>query len=654
MPRSTLTMGKDALISVLSNKVHPSALIREKWPNPVRGHRLNGKVIRQETKVIARRQQLALVFACEEVVGDEGEPLELHCVPHWCRIIEEGPSDFFFTAPVATEAPDEPIPMPAVALRIGESGRIDQLALNELADAVNIDDDNLPLPENIPTTGEADRDDIFGEWGHSGVCERRKLDAPNRNAQVKNFSSEVSPTVQQMFELFFPMTWVRDVLIPETNKHLDKPMTIGEFLRWIGMWLIMATTHFESRRDFWSTKTVDFFDGVSARLGEYMSRNRFEAILTALRYTKNTPPSYRDRFWEVREMIDEWNANMTANFSASWISCLDESMSKWVSEYTCPGWMCVPRKPWPLGNEYHSICCGLSGIMYLVELVEGKDEPPGRPDKEFNDLGKTVGLLLRLTLPLWHTSKTVVLDSGFCVLKGIIELRKKGVFAAALIKKRRYWPKHIRGDDIAAHFADKEVGSVDAWPGVYDNTPFHVVCLKEPNYVMSLMTTYGTLAAVGDDKPRSWVEAGQKRQKTIRYPEVIYNHFQYRDSVDANNSGRMHPIAIEETWKTTRWPNRVFQFLLATTEVNTNYALEKIYGQEKRSQIAFRRLLARNLIYNTYLEKEQASGTPRSSPRLLRTYHDLIQLPVYKTFRGANPVTCRTKYAQRLCSCKSH
>ena len=31
--------------------------------------------------------------------------------------------------------------------------------------------------------------------------------------------------------------------------------------------------------------------------------------------------------------------------------------------------------------------------------------------------------------------KIFVIDSGFCDLKAIIELKKKGVFAAALIKK---------------------------------------------------------------------------------------------------------------------------------------------------------------------------------------------------------------------------
>ena len=52
--------------------------------------------------------------------------------------------------------------------------------------------------------------------------------------------------------------------------------------------------------------------------------------------------------------------------------------------------------------------------MYAIDLVEGMDHPPELGDSEFNDLGKTGGLLLRLTRNIWGTGKIVVLDSGFC------------------------------------------------------------------------------------------------------------------------------------------------------------------------------------------------------------------------------------------------
>ena len=42
----------------------------------------------------------------------------------------------------------------------------------------------------------------------------------------------------------------------------------------------------------------------------------------------------------------------------------------------------MPHKPHPFGNEYHSMCCGLSGNMYSIELVEGKDWPHQSPLKK--------------------------------------------------------------------------------------------------------------------------------------------------------------------------------------------------------------------------------------------------------------------------------
>eukprot|EP00957_Ditylum_brightwellii_P178154 13569203-Ditylum_brightwellii.AAC.1 len=85
------------------------------------------------------------------------------------------------------------------------------------------------------------------------------------------------------------------------------------------------------------------------------------------------------------------------------------------------------------------------------------------------------------------------MDSGFCVLRGIVELAKRGAYASAMIKKRQYWPKYIQGDDMKEHFKDKSVGDIDALPGMLDDIPFHIFCLKEEDYVMMLMRSYGTM-----------------------------------------------------------------------------------------------------------------------------------------------------------------
>ena len=147
---------------------------------------------------------------------------------------------------------------------------------------------------------------------------------------------------------------------------------------------------------------------------------------------------------------------------------------------------------------------------------------------------------------------------------------KEGLFAAALIKKLRYWPKYIPGDNIMAHFTEKGIGESDALQGMLGNVKFHVVAMKEPDYVMMFMTTYGTLVPVGDEK-RHYLVNGVKHVKTFRYTEAVHNHYQYRDVIDNHNSARMHSMSMEETWMTMHWSNHVFCFF-AVTMVNVQNA----------------------------------------------------------------------------------
>ena len=139
-------------------------------------------------------------------------------------------------------------------------------------------------------------------------------------------------------------------------------------------------------------------------------------------------------------MLEAWGENMQQSSMPGHVNCLDELMSVWTNKFTCPGFMFVPRKPWPFGNEYHSVCCCTSGIMWGIEMVEGKDHPWQLGQPQYDNLGSNIGLLLWILTTICFKGFIVILDSGFCMLKGIVELRKKGVFASAFIKKRWYWP----------------------------------------------------------------------------------------------------------------------------------------------------------------------------------------------------------------------
>ena len=216
-------------------------------------------------------------------------------------------------------------------------------------------------------------------------------------------------------------------------------------------------------------------------------------------------------------MEDAWNANTTKVFEPSWVIMLDESMQERISKCTCPARMCVGHKPYPFGNERHSIACGLSDIMWFADIVERRYRPfdQGRP--EFDEIGKTVGTMLQCTRPIWKFSKVIILDLVLCVTKGLVEFLKKGVFGVAIINNLRYLPASIKDEEINAQFALKEVGNVDALKQVEDGLAYHVCCTKEPDYVMNLMTTYGTLDPTDKRTRRKFKRGGitEKRSSWI-------------------------------------------------------------------------------------------------------------------------------------------
>ena len=127
------------------------------------------------------------------------------------------------------------------------------------------------------------------------------------------------------------------------------------------------------RHHVWSIAPISAFSGAPLHLGVWMSQKDFNDILSALQFTSDNPPVFVDMFWEVCTMITAWDNNMNQQFSAGYRNCLGESMSAWTNQFKCPGFMFVPCKPWLFGNEYHSDCCCLSGIMWGIDLVEGED-----------------------------------------------------------------------------------------------------------------------------------------------------------------------------------------------------------------------------------------------------------------------------------------
>ena len=100
--------------------------------------------------------------------------------------------------------------------------------------------------------------------------------------------------------------------------------------------------------------------------------------------------------------------------------------------------------------------------------------------------------------------------------------------------------------------------------------------LKEPDYVMLTMNTYGTLeTSEGSDTQRRYKGSGREVvTKHFNYHEVFGNHFHYPKQVDNNNNCCHYPISVERNWATTYWPDRCQDYFLALRDFNANYLVD--------------------------------------------------------------------------------
>jgi hypothetical protein len=157
--------------------------------------------------------------------------------------------------------------------------------------------------------------------------------------------------------------------------------------------------------------------------------------------------------------------------------------------------------------------------------------------------------------------------------------------------------------------------------------------MKDSGYTMKIMSTYGSLLVKDGqrDSIRTYTNAaGQNVTKKFKYTEPFANHFLYRHCVDDHNNLRHAGVSIEETWRTHRWVNRVFAFLLAISEVNTFLAFRSFVWDEedKMELLHFRRLLALALINNEWRGDENQES---HATRKRRMKHTLTTAPIRTT-----------------------
>ena len=105
-----------------------------------------------------------------------------------------------------------------------------------------MENDNDPAPLNIPDGTTTKSSTPNGKWVCNGQCCRKLMGAhnikPNLN-KVSGINLDVFGYVA-MFLMFLPTFFVETVIVKLTSDALVQPLSMGEFLRFIGIWLLIT------------------------------------------------------------------------------------------------------------------------------------------------------------------------------------------------------------------------------------------------------------------------------------------------------------------------------------------------------------------------------------------------------------------------------
>ena len=92
MARRRKALGIDALVLVNISYLYPSRLIRDKFPNRVKGQRWDDlRWWGQEIKTVQRKEVL-----CAVMMHDDFDESELYCLSRCCKITRAGPEEYIF------------------------------------------------------------------------------------------------------------------------------------------------------------------------------------------------------------------------------------------------------------------------------------------------------------------------------------------------------------------------------------------------------------------------------------------------------------------------------------------------------------------------------------------------------------------------------
>lgn len=431
-------------------------------------------------------------------------------------------------------------------------------------------------------------------------------------------------------------------------KHNEPLTTRSEILKLLGVIILITRFKFGDRRDLWK-KESGFKYRTAANLGQTgMTRHRFEVLWRHHRWSDQPavrPPNMSHeayRWSRVFDHRDRFNAWRASNFVPSdWI-CVDESISRWYGlgghwiNMGLPQYVAIDRKP-ENGCEIQDACCGRSGVMIRIKIVETAD---AHADEEHDSDDTNDGLnhgtiIIKELVSPWIGSgvtRVVCADSYFASVSTLVELKRLGFAFVGVVKTatKQFPMAYLQSQELTARGDLRAVVSKDDQG---HNCMLAFVWVdRERRYFICNGGGLDPAMPIFRERWRQVDETVNAEpehvQLEIPQPQATDIYYSVCGRIDQSNRTRQDDLEIERLLRTHDWSIRVNLSIFGIELVDTYYVYNGCSNNKENPDTFFTNL-SEEMIDNTLDQRssrarlaqipEANQNLPIQSPHLTPT-----------------------------------
>jgi hypothetical protein len=465
--------------------------------------------------------------------------------------------------------------------------------------------------------------------------------------EILSEGSDTSKTYSRLdYFLFFIPPIQLNTICRLTNQKLrennNKETTIGEVLKFFGIWILMCKFEFSSRASLWSTTAPSKYIPAPNFGRTGMCRRRFDELWRWMRFSDQpkerpegmTSEQYRWRL--IDDFVVAFNNHRAANIIPSEEICGDESISRWYGlgghwiNIGLPMYIAMDRKP-DSGCEIQNCCDGKSGIMLRLKLVKSAEEEGANIAMDHNGLPHGTSVLKFLVEPWAHTNRIVCADSYFASVTTARVLLGMGLKFIGVVKTAtRQFPQAYLSEFEMRQRGDRKglVAYAEQDPTVPELLAFVWMDRDRRNFISSCSSLQEGREFVRnrwrqiDTTPDADAE---NIDLTVPQPKAAETYYSVCGKIDQHNRHRQSTLSLENKIETHDWSKRVNMTIVGMCMVDSYLAFKQCTGSTE-NQKDYYAYLSEELIDNSYDRVGVTSRRMRSGVQVSPTAAAAVDL----------------------------